>query len=298
MKRKYTVSRDADGAFSVTVNSGEQATTRAEPDAPENLPLALTASIVAANLIVWLGLLPLGVKWFDPAAAELLAWGGNLFPLTLTGDYWRLFTSLFLHAGALHLAANMAVLAMVGPRAEHWFGRCGALAIYFLGGLWAGLVAALWHGMPAQGFETKPMVVSVGASGAIMAMCGALLVAAWERMDGNGGEAAADGGFRKLMGGLIGLNLVAGFLIPVVDQAVHLGGLLAGVALGMAVGLTEAGASRIRRAFHIGAVSLLASAALLVVLHLPDRSELRQLRMEIERGDETAPTQGPQIIAD
>src|SRR4051794_17988301 len=79
--------------------------------------------IVAINLIVYLVQLAKGVHWLSPESKELVAWGANLAPLTLLGEPWRLFTSMFLHVGLIHIAMNMYLLLSVGGLIERAMGR-------------------------------------------------------------------------------------------------------------------------------------------------------------------------------
>ena len=211
-----------------------------------NLPA--TFAILLANVAVFAVQVFSGVSPTEPTPADLIAWGGNLPVLTLTGDYWRLFASMFLHGGWLHLLANMYMLIMVGPLAERRFGTTGLLVIYIFGGLLASMVSASWGG--TQMFSTQlqmtaffnfvnapvvKLIVAVGASGALMAVCGALLASAVN--DSLAGEHDEEG--KALKGGLaqvILINLFLGFSIEGIDQAAHIGGLLAGLALGLSVG--------------------------------------------------------------
>ncbi|WP_316877428.1 rhomboid family intramembrane serine protease, partial [Ralstonia edaphi] len=178
-----------------------------------------------------------GFVTFSPSALYRL--GGNLAALSLTGDTWRLLTNVFLHAGIVHLLLNMYMLFLVGRLAERWFGQAGTLAIYLLGGLWASYASACWLGWQLVSQADASMTVSVGASGAIMALCGSLIVMAWLHDDTPpllAKEGATLSGTGKVLMQTVAINIVMGFAINGVDQAAHLGGLLAGAIFGLAVG--------------------------------------------------------------
>jgi rhomboid protease GluP len=247
----------------------------------------------------------LGVHWHDPTPDQMLSWGGSLAARTLTGEYWRLFTSMFVHFGVMHLLANMYMLAIAGPRAERRFGIPAFLVIYLFGGLFGGLLSAWWQGgnmvktvpsLTAFGIvhrEQVVLVVSAGASAAIMALCSALLVAR-QLQHGpvhSGADGMEDSGFNKALAQVVGINLIMGFVIPGVDQAGHIGGLTVGALLGavFANALQAASPRRLLRAMF----ALLVGIGLLWGgLRLGDRSELRDVRKQLDReasGEVAAP---------
>jgi membrane associated rhomboid family serine protease len=99
----------------------------------------------------------------DPAT--LVGWGGNFGPRTTNGEWWRLLTSMFVHAGVLHLLVNVAALVQIGFLLERLVGQLTFAAMYIAAGLFAGLVTLAAH----------PVGVAVGASGAIFGLYGLLL---------------------------------------------------------------------------------------------------------------------------
>lgn len=199
----------------------------------------VTLLLVLANVGVYIAQGVSGVDWFEPRTRDLLAWGGNLALLTFTGEPWRLATSMFLHGGLVHLLMNMYMLCVMGPLTERVLRRDGMLLTYLLGGLAASYASAWWSGSHLAaafiaGDVSRWMGVSVGASGAIMALVGALLGALGVLALKNPGNSPAAGLRRGLMQ-VVALNLVAGALIPGVDQTAHLGGLVAGLLIGAAI---------------------------------------------------------------
>ena len=149
----------------------------------------LTYILLGLNIGLFLIQMLLGVNPLKPQSADLILWGANIAPFTLTGQSWRLFTCMFLHLGIVHLALNMTVLASIGPVAERYFGRVNFLIIYILAGLAASEVSAIWFGQPHLGNEsTLGMAVphlkqaySAGASAALIGLATALLAAHYLR---------------------------------------------------------------------------------------------------------------------
>lgn len=168
--------------------------------------------------------LAVGHDPMSPKASDLLDAGGSLAPLSLGDEPWRLFTAMFLHGGILHLAMNALCLWSGGAFAERVLGRGPMLAIYLVAGLVGGIASARIHAD----------AVSVGASGAIFGVFGAIggyLVALRDRFDR---EAVAKQ--LRQLGTFFALNLVFGFTAAGIDVAAHLGGAVAGTALGWACG--------------------------------------------------------------
>jgi rhomboid protease GluP len=205
-----------------------------------NPPLFATPTfwLVLINLGVWVFLGMQGVNWITPAPADLTAWGGNLGPYTLTGDWYRLLFSMFLHGGVLHLGLNMFMLSQIGPLSEAVWGRTRFLLIYLMAGLFGSLASAWWysdvalHGIQNSGMRLFlgfapliPTTVSIGASGALLGAAGALLVHALRAGDAAKIEL-------KVIVQVVLLNVGMGFLISGTDNAVHIGGALAGIAIG------------------------------------------------------------------
>jgi membrane associated rhomboid family serine protease len=128
------------------------------------------------------------------------------------GEWWRMVTSMFLHGGYLHLALNMYSLYYVGSILEIQIGRWQFLLLYFGSGIAGSAGAILW----------SPYVPTVGASGAIFGILGALFIL--ERR----GSIATEG----QIAGLIVLNLVFTFaLSSYISVGAHVGGLIGGVVL-------------------------------------------------------------------
>ena len=182
----------------------------------------ITTGLLAVNVSVFALMLLAGAGFWHTPNGVQLAWGANFGPATQDGQWWRLFTALFIHFGVVHLALNMWALWDVGRLVEQLYGRWRFALLYALSGLLGNLVSLVLHGNQA---------VSGGASGAIFSLYGALLVFLWrERRNVEPGE------FRWLFGGaavFASLMLGVGFVVQGIDNAAHGGGLVAGALLGM-----------------------------------------------------------------
>jgi rhomboid protease GluP len=178
-----------------------------------------TVLIIAINVVVFVAMAATsGSIWaFDPNT--LAAWGGNSGSLDLSGQWWRLLTYQFVHINILHIAINMWVLWSVGRLVEKLFGSFSLLFIYLASGTFAGLVSIGW--IPDQ--------VSVGASGSIFGLLGALVVfLSFFRND------VPLWALRYWVPASIFVlvSLVGGATQPNVDNAAHIGGLIAGLIIG------------------------------------------------------------------
>ena len=152
----------------------------------------------------------------------LTAMGANSAFFVRLGQYWRLITCMFLHADILHLICNMYALYVVGPRVEDFFGKKKFLLIYFLSGLSGSLLSI--------GLNNN--AVSVGASGAIFGLFGALLYFGYT--------------YRGYVGAIIKSQILPAILInlaisfmPGIDLWGHVGGLIGGVITAKMVGTID-----------------------------------------------------------
>ena len=205
------------------------------------LPVA-TGVLIAINVAVWLLQIAAGVSPLNASSRALIAWGGDVPLYTLTGDTWRLLTAMFLHGGIVHLALNMYVLAFTAPLVEYEFGTPRMLAIYFAGGLLASCASVFWAELRATPANMVPLVtVSVGASGAVMALFGSLLAGLvlptprFAHLPKH-----RQPGINKGLIQAVAINIGMGFLMKGVDNSAHVGGLLAGVVLGLLMAIAPA----------------------------------------------------------
>jgi len=122
-------------------------------------------TLIALNVLVYAAMCLKGISPTHPTPTDVIPWGADFGPLTLTGEWWRILTSTFLHFGILHIAMNMYILYQVGPFTELLYGRLRFLLLYLLAGLGGSIVSLAVH----------PLSVGAGASGAIFGVYGALL---------------------------------------------------------------------------------------------------------------------------
>jgi membrane associated rhomboid family serine protease len=199
---------------------------------------------------------------FDGPSSQALTEAGGLVPYSggtiahplggvVGGEWWRLLSSIFLHAGVIHLALNAYVLWIFGTVIERDIGRVSTLAVFLVTGVFAGATSFAF----APGFR-----VGVGASGAIFGLVGAFVAYNYLRRS----HVMAQARLRSAVSMLL-INLVIGFTIPAIDWRAHVGGLVAGLVAGFAVDPSRSTPSR-RIAATTGLVALLVAAAVLVAL--------------------------------
>jgi len=168
----------------------------------------VTKALIAVNVLVYLVNLAQGSS-INQVSGSLFANWALYAPALADGEWYRLITSTFLHAGLIHLGFNMFVLWYVGSPVEQAIGRGRFLALYIVSGL-AGSAGAV---------IVSPDAVTVGASGAIFGVLGAALVLERQRNYVLGGQAL----------GLIVVNLVITFVFPsTISIGGHVGGLIGG----------------------------------------------------------------------
>ena len=144
-------------------------------------------------------------------------------PSIRAGEYYRLITGIFLHGSLIHLFFNAYALYVIGSQIENYFGRIKYLIIYLFSGLMGAIFSMIFGGN----------IASIGASGAIFGLMGALLYFGYH--------------YRVYLGNvlktqlipLIIFNLFLGFILNGVDNFAHIGGLIGGVLIAKAVGVKD-----------------------------------------------------------
>ncbi len=211
-----------DEFVTVSNDSNDIETPPSQPPPPTRrqvpLPLAqprATYVLLGLLILVFLAMTAAGGSE-DPRV--LVLFGAKVNSLIAAGQVWRLFTSMFLHIGLVHLFFNGYALYIFGIQVERLYGAPRFLAIYLLAGLYGSLASfAFGSGL------------SAGASGAIFGLLGAML-AFFRRHR----ETFGTWGRQQLINLLVvaGINLVIGFTVPGIDILAHLGGLVSGAVLG------------------------------------------------------------------
>ncbi len=176
-----------------------------------------TRFIIGLNIIVFALMALSGVDIMAPSIENLVNWGANIRMLTQF-QTWRLITSAFIHIGIFHILMNMYALAFIGNLIEPLLGRYRFSVAYLGTAIMASSVSTYWH----------ENVVSAGASGAIFGMLGLCLAL----LSTNLINPMIRTSLRKSIGKLVLYNLIIG-LMPGIDNAAHVGGLISGFIFGL-----------------------------------------------------------------
>jgi membrane associated rhomboid family serine protease/Tfp pilus assembly protein PilF len=219
--------------------------------------ISLTQILFGANVAVFLAMALASGSALEISGQVSVHYGANFGPYTLSGEWWRLVTYMFLHGGIMHIAFNMWCLWDLGALCESLYGRWSFLCIYLITGIAGGLASVAWN----------PGVLSVGASGAIFGLAGAL-AASFYLGEFSLPRIAISGTFRSLAF-FIGFNILIGFGFNIfagssggIDNACHIGGLVSGAALGALIArLAPQHDAPLRRASVLGFVALAVVAA-------------------------------------
>ncbi len=174
----------------------------------------ITYILIMLNILIYL--IPTILGQYDSIVNQFCLYG----PLVRLGEYYRLFTCMFLHADVIHLFFNCYALYILGPQLESYMGRWKYILIYIFSGIMGSLLSI-----------TLSQTPSIGASGAIFGIMGSLLYFGYH--------------YRLYLGGvlksqlipLIVLNLLYGFMLTGIDNYGHIGGLIGGILITSAVGV-------------------------------------------------------------
>ncbi len=179
--------------------------------------VVVTPLLLAACILVFVVMAMRGVNPFLPSAQQLLLWGANDGArVVLRHQAWRLPASVFIHGGLIHLAVNMWCLFNIGPLVERFLGNVGTAVLYLAAGV-GGAIASM---------ATLPVRVSVGASGAIFGLLGALL--AFLLVNHRSVPATVLRPLRSSALSFVVFNTLFGAAVPNIDQWAHMGGLATG----------------------------------------------------------------------
>jgi membrane associated rhomboid family serine protease len=231
-------------AFARPAVGPRQRVRMAMPTMTRGVPF-VTWGLIAANVLVYLVTVSQGGGINSP--------GGNVFdkgllygPAIANGDWWRLISAAFLHANLIHIGLNMLAVYWLGAAVELYLGPVRYLALYLVSGL-AGSAGALL---------ANPLTPTVGASGAIFGILGALLVIEYQQTGRLAGQALT----------LIAINLLFTFSIANISYGGHLGGLAGGILVSVAFARFGRGHIRYSRPGLVGIVGLVAVAVVSVAI--------------------------------
>jgi len=180
--------------------------------------LYATYAIIGINVLVFVLMAIKGAGIFSANALVHIDWGSNYSPLTLSGDWWRLFTCMFIHFGIIHLAMNSYALYMAGVYLEPMLGKKKYIIAYLATGIFASLASLWWH---SEG------VNSAGASGAIFGLYGVFLALLFTNLIPKQMRSS----LLQSIGVFVVFNLIYGTKSGI-DNAAHIGGLLSGLIIG------------------------------------------------------------------
>lgn len=171
-----------------------------------------TYSIILINIVIFLVEIIKSRNFIDIDIYTLAEMGAKINILINDGQYYRLLTAAFLHGGIIHIFFNMSALNIIGKEVETVYGGKKFLIIYFISALGGNIFSYLF----------KPNSISVGASGAIFGLLGAMLMFGIKERQKIGKE------YAKNILETIGLNVIIGLTIPNIDNFAHMGGLVIG----------------------------------------------------------------------
>ena len=195
----------------------EEESFKAEETFKRKYPL-ITYTLIAVNIIVFLLMYILGDGSYDNKT--LIDFGALYAPFVKNGDYYRLITCSFLHIGLIHLLFNMYALYIVGQQLESFYGKIKFVIIYFFSALMGSLFSCLFTN-----------AISAGASGAIFGLFGSLLYF------GHHYRAYLGNTINSQIVPLLLFNFALGFILSGIDVSAHIGGLIGGYIISMALGV-------------------------------------------------------------
>ncbi len=198
---------------------------RAEPSGTTHheKTVSIALVLVAINCAVFVAMVLSGVSWMKPTSEQLIHWGACYGPATLSDQWWRLLTATFVHIGIVHLLLNMWCLWELGKLAETLFDKWSFLLVYLLSGIAGEVTSVGW----------RPTGISAGASGAIFGLTGALIAALWI-----GKLPVPRDQMKETLRSVLlfaGYNLAYCAVKSNIDNAAHIGGLVAGLLIGAAL---------------------------------------------------------------
>lgn len=211
-----------------------------------------TTAFLAINVLVFVAMWLNHVSPVSPSADQLVRWGANSGEKILFyNQWWRILASAFVHIGAPHLIMNMWALWLIGTLAEAVLGTYLYAGVYLVCAIAGSLASLYWN----------PLVIGAGASGALMGILGVLVsVLKFGRLPVP--KEVLRSTTRSLVSGAV-LTLAIG-LLPRIDNAAHIGGLICGLFLGMLLSLTRRADYNVQRPLR--QICLLVPFALMVPL--------------------------------
>lgn len=195
--------------------------------------LYATYGIIGINVLVFILMLISGAGIIELNTDVHIKWGSNFTPLTLTGEWWRLITNIFIHFGIIHIVMNTYALYMAGVYLEPMLGKVKYVIAYLCTGVIASMASLWWH---SEG------VNSAGASGAIFGLYGVFLALLFTNLIPKQIRVA----LLQSIGIFVVFNLFYGMKSGI-DNAAHIGGLLSGMIIGFIFYLELSGKINVKK---------------------------------------------------
>ena len=180
----------------------------------------ITYLLITLNIMVYLFM-----ALYD-RTGELSFMFANNYLFVKSGEFYRLLTSMFMHGNIFHLAFNMYALYILGPQVERYYGKLKFALIYFVSGLLGSLFSCVFMGANSY---------SIGASGAIFGLLGSIAYFTYYY------RATLQGFLHSQIVPVILINLCLGLFLPNIDISGHIGGLIGGILMSMAIGIGDKG---------------------------------------------------------
>ena len=182
----------------------------------------ITYALIAINIVMFMITYALSMS----NQIDLMYYLANNKLFVKSGEFYRLITCMFMHADILHIGFNMYALFVLGPQVERYYGKSKFLLIYFVSGMLGSLFSCLFM---------NDVSFSVGASGAIFGLLGSIAYFSYYY------RATLQNLLRSQIVPVILINLSLGLFIPGIDIFAHLGGLIGGILISMAIGIGDKG---------------------------------------------------------
>ncbi len=231
---------------------------------PKDRPLTKMLAALAVAMYLLVGMVAGGPSILGPSTYTLIHFGASFPPYIIEGQWWRLITALFMHGDIMHIGFNLYALWLLGTLIENSFGKVRTLIIFVVTGLVSTLLSFGWGfiyfellqaiGMDPSG-SASVFTPSVGMSGSLTGLIGVGVSAGHRVKTVQGAQ------IRHVMLRWMGFIVVFGLIVDQVDNAAHIGGFLAGLALGQVMPLKDQASNRAGYFYGAGA----ALSALLIV---------------------------------
>jgi rhomboid protease GluP len=219
----------------------------------------VTYALVGINAAVYVAMVLSGASATQPTPDQLIRWGADFGPRTLTSEPWRMVTAAFVHIGIYHIFFNMWALVSLGALAEAIYKKATYFFMYLLSGIGGSILSAFVY----------PITVSAGASGAIFGIVGALIATfALGRL--HLPPKVVKSQLTTLVVVAV-FNLAYGAAVPGLNNAAHMGGLITGGLMGAIIAITVRKGVEYRRARNI-------TITVAVVILLVGYFSVRQLK--------------------